>query len=174
MASTEWTADLKASRPAGDPGHAPIELVKKIVDVLTDGGAAAASSRDESAYAATFSVNAETAWDGARIAAEMFRRAAREIGLPDWPITRFELMTYDELEEDLARSTFPELVGVSEIAKILGVSRQRVSALQSREGFPEPIVRLRSGPVWTRPSLNFFVDDWDRTAGRPKKAEAGV
>lgn len=47
-----------------------------------------------------------------------------------------------------------ELVGVGEIADLLGVSKQRVDQLRRdkrrRVLFPEPIAELRAGPVWAK------------------------
>jgi hypothetical protein len=48
-------------------------------------------------------------------------------------------------------------VGVTEIAEILGVSRQRVAQLREREDFPWPIAEIAADPVWTRSSLNHLV-----------------
>jgi hypothetical protein len=41
-----------------------------------------------------------------------------------------------------------KLAGVSEIAALLGVSRQRANQLTKREDFPRPLDRLAAGPVW--------------------------
>jgi chromosome partitioning protein len=47
-----------------------------------------------------------------------------------------------------------ELLGLSEVADLLGASRQTVTNWrQRREGFPAPIVELRSGPIWSRPAI---------------------
>jgi predicted DNA-binding transcriptional regulator AlpA len=54
------------------------------------------------------------------------------------------------------------LMGTSEIAKLLGVSRQRANQLAQREGFPEPIARLAAGPIWEAGA----VEQWARDAGR--------
>ena len=69
-------------------------------------------------------------------------------------------MTFAEQDADLARPAFPELVGVKEIAGVLAVSPQRPYQLTMRNDFPDPIARLAAGPVWTRPSLERFVDEW--------------
>jgi hypothetical protein len=53
-------------------------------------------------------------------------------------------------------------MGTSEIAKLLGVSRQRANQLAQREGFPEPIARLAAGPIWEAGA----VEQWARDAGR--------
>jgi hypothetical protein len=58
---------------------------------------------------------------------------------------------------------------VTEIATLLGVSRQRVSELRNRPDFPSPIAELAAGPVWTRTSLNQFIESWPRRPGRPRK-----
>ncbi len=54
------------------------------------------------------------------------------------------------------------LVGVAEIARMLGVSRQRVSQLAETEQFPEPTVRLSAGPVWKRED----IEQWAERTGR--------
>ncbi len=67
------------------------------------------------------------------------------------------------------------LVGVGEIAELLGVTRQRVDQLiASYDDFPAPEVELKGGRVWSREA----VDAWlaahpvrPRT-GRPRRAPA--
>jgi predicted DNA-binding transcriptional regulator AlpA len=43
-----------------------------------------------------------------------------------------------------------ELVGIAEIADLLGVSRQRAHKLSQRPDFPEPVARLSAGLIWER------------------------
>ncbi|MGO9873440.1 MAG: helix-turn-helix transcriptional regulator [Acidimicrobiia bacterium] len=98
------------------------------------------------------------------------------VGLPDWPIVNVHTRTFDEHDAELAQPAYPELVGVAEIAELISVTRQRVSEMRGRPGFPEPIAELRSGPVWTRASVDRFVEEWPRKPGRPRVtvASAGV
>jgi predicted DNA-binding transcriptional regulator AlpA len=57
------------------------------------------------------------------------------------------------------------LVGVAEIAKMLGVSRQRVDELVRKDPtFPKPVVHLTAGRVWETES----VERWARKTGRIK------
>lgn len=65
-----------------------------------------------------------------------------------------------------------ELVGVGEIATMLGVSKQRVTTLSKRSDFPAPIQRLASGPVWRARDLSTFKEGWQRKGGRPPKGPA--
>jgi predicted DNA-binding transcriptional regulator AlpA len=53
-------------------------------------------------------------------------------------------------------------MGVAEVAELLGVTRQRVTQLAKTDGFPEPQVRLASGPVWESAD----VEQWARKTGR--------
>ena len=44
-----------------------------------------------------------------------------------------------------------DLVGVAEIAEMLGISRQRVHAIsQSHDEFPAPVADLSAGKIWHR------------------------
>jgi predicted DNA-binding transcriptional regulator AlpA len=54
------------------------------------------------------------------------------------------------------------LVGSAEIGRMLGVSRQRVQQLISRDDFPQPEVVLDMGKVWQRAD----VEAWAKAHGR--------
>lgn len=57
-----------------------------------------------------------------------------------------------------------DLVGVSEIAEMLGVSRQRVDKIsRSDSSFPKPVAEIRAGRIW----LQADVRTWASKAGRP-------
>ena len=56
------------------------------------------------------------------------------------------------------------LMGLTEIARLLGVSRQRVHQLSKADGFPEPAAVLAAGPVWETAT----VEAWARETGRLK------
>jgi predicted DNA-binding transcriptional regulator AlpA len=106
--------------------------------------------------------------DVARAAVEMFETACAKVGLEHRGIARVDAL--DDRLLDLELTQDPEsYVGVTEVAKLLGVSRQRVAELRHRTDFPEPIVELAAGPVWTRTSLEHFVASWPRRPGRPRK-----
>jgi predicted DNA-binding transcriptional regulator AlpA len=55
------------------------------------------------------------------------------------------------------------LVGIAEIAQLIGVSRQRVDQLSRRDpDFPEPVAELHAGRIWLRQD----VLHWARRTGR--------
>lgn len=54
------------------------------------------------------------------------------------------------------------LMGIAEIAGLLGVTRTRVHQLRTGGALPEPYDTLAMGPVWLRAD----VERWAREAGR--------
>lgn len=58
------------------------------------------------------------------------------------------------------------LMGTAEIAKALGVGRQRAYVISRQRGFPEPLATLEMGAVWDAE----VVEAWIREH-RPKLAE---
>jgi predicted DNA-binding transcriptional regulator AlpA len=68
-----------------------------------------------------------------------------------------------------------KLVGVAEVAEVLGVSKRTAARYTARPDFPEPVARLRAGPVW----LEGDVLAWARSEppslpGKPLKAPRQV
>jgi predicted DNA-binding transcriptional regulator AlpA len=55
-----------------------------------------------------------------------------------------------------------DLVGLTEIATVLEVSRQRVDQLSRVPGFPVPVAELASGRIWLRSD----IEEWARREGR--------
>ena len=53
-----------------------------------------------------------------------------------------------------------DLVGVAEIAGMLGVSRQRIHAIiKTDPTFPEPVAALSAGKVWLRPDVVRWINN---------------
>jgi prophage regulatory protein len=57
-----------------------------------------------------------------------------------------------------------ELVGLKEIAEMLGVSKQRAGQLADHIDFPQPLGEISAGRVWKRAD----VEAWARRDGRIK------
>jgi hypothetical protein len=54
------------------------------------------------------------------------------------------------------------LASRGELAEMLGISRQRTRTLTERDDFPDPVARLRTGPVWRLEDLQ----EWAAKVGR--------
>jgi len=65
------------------------------------------------------------------------------------------------------------LVGMAEIAEMLGVTRQRVAQLvESYDDFPAPEVELSAGRIWSRTAIETWISSHpDRGPGRPDAGE---
>lgn len=68
------------------------------------------------------------------------------------------------------------LVGVSEIAHMLGVSRQRaVQVVGDYADFPAPVSTLASGRIWEREAVEAWITAHpDRKPGRRPKSETAA
>lgn len=56
-----------------------------------------------------------------------------------------------------------ELVGVAEIAKMLGVTRQRVNAIvKTHPEFPAPAAELSAGRIWYREQIIAWSQQTER------------
>jgi serine/threonine protein kinase len=67
------------------------------------------------------------------------------------------------------------LGGVSEVAELIGISRQRFAELRIRNDFPEPVAELSSGPIWDLAAIDRWMSSGARRGpGRPSSAERVV
>lgn len=55
------------------------------------------------------------------------------------------------------------LVGAQEIGRLFRVGRQRVQQLTSRDDFPEPVVELAMGKVWSTEDVRRWATEHGRT-----------
>jgi hypothetical protein len=118
---------------------------------------------------ARISVEAGTVRQAVDAALKSVTAAAKAVGTSH-RVVGVEAMTEQELDRRLAEPSVPELVGISEIAAMLGVVRQRAAQLVQREDFPPPVTHLKSGPVFVKWQVEAFEKRWDRRSGRPAKA----
>ncbi|MFF2184595.1 hypothetical protein [Streptomyces sp. NPDC058155] len=95
--------------------------------------------------------------------------AAKATDIPA-AVVGVDLVTEEELDRRLAEPSVPDLAGISEIAEMFGVVRQRATQLAQRPDFPPPVAHLKSGPVFAREQVAAFGKRWDRRGGRPAKA----
>jgi hypothetical protein len=170
--STEWgvTVAAAATEPHTHTDPDPAGSALRLSDLLADSGATgAATSMSEDRVEATFTVQAEGPAQAVQKGLAAWRMATDKLGftVTVWPVTRAEAATYDELAADFAATALPELVGVAEVAEMLAVSKQRVSALKDEPWFPRPLAQLASGPVWSAAGIRKFASEWSRQPGRP-------
>jgi predicted DNA-binding transcriptional regulator AlpA len=68
-----------------------------------------------------------------------------------------------------------KLVGLAEVAEVLGVSKRTAARYTMRADFPEPLARLRAGPVWQEEDvLAWARSEPPARPGKPLKASRQV
>lgn len=89
-----------------------------------------------------------------------------EMGIDARPV-KVAIRSAEEVEREARMPEIPELLAASDIARLLGVSRQRVTQLRrDHEEFPPPVVATGAGHLWTREAVDWFAGVWDRRPGR--------
>jgi hypothetical protein len=161
MTATEWAVTVEAAVD----GPLSASAIDDLYDFLAPYGGALAV--DDRSIQATLTVSdADDSFDAAYRGRDLLMKGLDQVGLEPRGWLMVEAITADEQDRRLAEPTVPELVGVSEVAQLLNVSRQRASELARGANFPTPVARLASGPVWARITLDRFVESWNRTPGR--------
>ena len=60
-----------------------------------------------------------------------------------------------------------EFIGVAEIGQLLGVARNSAWRYTRRPGFPEPVSRPASGPIWRRLDVEAWAAENLPSEARP-------
>ncbi len=126
------------------------------------------------ALGAVFNVEAPTFALAAEVGASVFEDALAKIGSPVPPVrlevepAEYDAQDLPELERRIRTETGPvQALTAGEVAKLIGVARQRIYQLADREDFPRPIKETSRGAVWSREDIERFVRGWERRPGRP-------
>ncbi|HYP23268.1 MAG TPA: hypothetical protein VEV43_06825 [Actinomycetota bacterium] len=159
---TEWSVAITVGRPAGGDVEAE---AGEVVAALGEFAPAVSVGRGDATIRLALAGN--TVRDALSRALVEVRGAVEAVG---WPpgVRHVEATEWGEFEKRLEAPALPELVGVTEIAELLGTSRQRASELARSPKFPAPLADLAAGPVWPKPVVARFAEEWERKPGRPR------
>jgi hypothetical protein len=167
----DWSVYVQAAGPADAPplDEAAIDQFAVSLSGYSPAVTGAAAAEQERIWAVqlTVSTDRDDPADGARVAVDLVTTAARKAGLPPWQVVKLEVTEWERFDAELDEPNTPDLVGIAELAELVGVTRQRASTLARRPGFPEPLAELASGPVWDLRMVERFVRSWARKPGRP-------
>lgn len=81
--------------------------------------------------------------------------------------TGVEVLTTHEFDQRSAAPWIPPLVGLADVGRMLGVSRQRAAQLAERNDFPPEVARTANGPLFVEQHITAFEARWQRRPGRP-------
>lgn len=60
------------------------------------------------------------------------------------------------------------VLGLSELASVLGVSKRTASRYTEREDFPPPAAELAMGPIWMEADVKAWLETNPVRRGRPR------
>ena len=175
----DYTVDVDRDDPAAVEDLAVV-LADALDDLRPEAAAVAASDVDDR-LSVVLTLDSGTDRGGhpplgaAGEADGLVRSAAVKAGLGERLRTvRVTVADYAFVDAENDAPAHPALVGVTEVAGLLGVSRQRVTQLdRDLDDFPRPLARLAAGPVWVAAEVRAFEHRWARRPGRPSAAPTG-
>jgi hypothetical protein len=93
-------------------------------------------------------------------------------GVPGAGAVQVSGVTFAEAQRRITSPVVPELVGMTELGALLGVTKQRANQLTAEhESFPAPVLALASGRLWLRAAVEAWGATWERKrTGRPRKS----
>lgn len=158
-----WSVRITYTGPADSTSDQLAEHAGALLEAL----AADAATHTAGVITISLTVDAPTI-DQAIVVTDHKIRGAAPAG---WDLAGVEVLRHDLLEAELEQPLYPALVGITEAAGMLGVSRQRAHAIAQGSNFPTPIAELASGPVYLASAVEAFAAH-PRTAGRPRTVTA--
>jgi hypothetical protein len=160
---TEWSVVFEAEAGDDAAGHeVDADRLWPLLEALE--GHSPAAGGGGRRYDAQFNVEAVDAAAAWTKALRVWKRAVATAGLPAWPVVHVEVLTIAE-QDRIQALPHPELVGVSEIAGLLGTTRNRAWQVTRKPDFPQPLAELAGGPVWALSMVSRFLDEWRRRPG---------
>lgn len=120
------------------------------------------------ALSVLLAVEAGTLRQAADEALRLVKGAAQGVGAGR-TVTHLQVQPWHLFEAEVLAPAVPELMGLADIAELLGVSRQRARELADTAAFPDPVQRLRSGPLFIADEVRRFHATWTRRSGRPRR-----
>lgn len=164
----EWTVRVVMATRS----DVPDTVLDAMADAAEQRDTTVARRGDEPGVAVTIDLEVDDPTEAARWAVDYVRQLAHQVdGHEPAMLTLVDLRVCepDIAEGDAFRPDTPELLASTDVAEVLGVSRQRVHQLAAEHPqFPAPYARLGSGPIWTRPVIDRFAS-WSRRPGRPAR-----
>ncbi len=166
-----WSVAIEVGLSEARP---PIDWMDDLYEALAATGAeSAVVAGSELSASVRLSVAARHPWEAMRKAErDLVVPALDKAGLHIEQILSVEAVGDDEFTRRLELPSLPELVGIAEVAAMLGVTKQRASELAGQRNFPPPVVKLAAGPIWAAPTIRAFSENWARRPGRPRSKTA--
>lgn len=163
--------DLDTAR-AGDPGDAEIVFLEALHAVGAEDVVVGGSAQDR--LAARIAVEGESPAHATQAAVDFFSRALAKASLPAAALD--VIIEVGRVEEVALLNLLdvPSLLGATDVARILGVSRQRVHQLLDDGDLPTAVTDSARGMLWDRRSIVRWALASGRVPEGPPEAELSI
>lgn len=168
---SEWSVDVEGRLPMGRVSEDAAVTLLEILESFNPPCYPAVSVDGESeTLGVTLHVDTDFIEEATNVGLSLFKRATKKAFGNGIEVLSVAARTIEEADRKFSEpQKYLDLVGIAEIAAILGVTKQRASELSKSSSFPAPIAALASGRVWLRSSIGHFLEEWKRKPGRPAK-----
>ncbi len=158
----DWNVELHRETGRGDPDR---DALDTYLDQLVDQHAAlSVTPQGRVSARLTVAVADPAAAVSLALEAEDAAAAAADLGGYVTAVTVADAATPDG-EATWIRTP---LLGLTDIGKVLGVTRQRAAELAKEHAlFPPAVVRSSTGSLFEEAAISAFKDSWERKVGRP-------
>jgi predicted DNA-binding transcriptional regulator AlpA len=158
----EWAVTMSFK---GSPPASSLIAIEEMLEV-SDGLAGAQPARE--LFTVTTTVAADDWEKASGVGINAILHAVR-LSEVEATVVGLETLDRGEYDRRAEEPSVPELISAPEVAELLGVTRQRVHQLAAdNQLFPEPFMRLGSGPLWIADAVRRFDREWSRKPGRPR------
>ncbi len=159
---SEWTVELHRETGGGEPDRDALDTyLDQLVEVH-----AAVSATPQGRVSARLTITAPNPATAVAAALEADTAASAAAGLTG-PVTALTVADASTPDGDATWIRTP-LLGLTDIGKLLGVSRQRAGQLATEHPlFPTAVARAGVGPLYEEVAILAFRDSWERKGGRP-------
>jgi hypothetical protein len=76
--------------------------------------------------------------------------------MASWPIVKIDAARLD-LAQEAPIAVLPEVVGITDVLRILNISKQYFGQLRTIGRFPDPLFELKESPIWARSAVEAFA-----------------
>lgn len=160
----EWTITLDVATQEQLPEEQLVQLDEQAEGVAD--GSVTSRGPDDPGFTLRVTLYAESLGHAVYEAMDLVAKLA--VGLSSADLVGVSGETAERAAQRALRPDTPELMAATDVAELLGVSRQRVHQLAAdRPDFPVTYARLGTGPIWARPAIEAFARSWPRKPGRP-------
>jgi len=159
---SDWTVELHRETGGGEPDR---DALDTYLDQLV-AHHAAVSATPQGRVSARLTVTGPDPAAAAAAALDADTAAAAAANLTG-TVSALTVAAADTPDGDATWIRTP-LLGLTDIGKLLGVSRQRASQLAAEHPqFPPAVARAGVGPLYEEVAVLAFQDSWERKGGRP-------